>query len=137
MNGANLQQSLYDAMIGDTALMAVVQGVYSDVQQPNLPENDAAFPYITFGTDTLTAFDTKTDDGTNALCQVDIWSRQNDLIEVKQIAQLLHDLFHHQDLTITGANHIITLQESADFTRDPDGHTKRGLVLLRILYDQI
>jgi hypothetical protein len=123
-------------MIGDTALMAVVQGVHVDVEQPNLPEDDAAFPYITFGGDTLNAFDTKTDDGFNALCQIDIWSRQNNLTQAKEIGQLLHDLFHHQDLTITGYNHIISLIESQAYSKDPDGHTKRGLILMRVLYDE-
>ena len=77
MNADNLQRALYDALTGDVTLMALITGVYADVQQPDLPESDSNFPYVVIGQDNLSPFDTKTDNGASALCQLDIWSRQN------------------------------------------------------------
>lgn len=137
MNGDNLQRAIYAALTGDAALMALITGVYADVQQPNLPEDNAAFPYVTIGQDNLSPFDTKTDNGTTAVCQIDVWSRENNLLEVKAIGAAIHAALHHQSLTITGANHVLTVVETATYSKDPDGQTKRGMVMVRVIYDEI
>ena len=139
MSGAddNLQRALYAKLTGNAPLMALIQGVYAAVAQPDLPESDGAFPYLVIGESIITASDTKTDDGGNALCQMDVWSRSNNLLQVKQIGAAVRTALHHQSLTISGANHIITLFESGDYSRDPDGHTKRGLLRVRVTFDQI
>lgn len=137
MNEENLQRAIYAALTGDAALMALVTGVHVDVQQPNLPEDAAAFPYVVMGQDNITSWDTKSDNGGNALCQIDVWSRQNNLLEVKAIGSAIHAALHMQPLTITGAEHVLTAVETSTYSKDPDGHTKRGMVMVRVLYDEI
>lgn len=137
MKGEALQQAIYDALTGDVTLMTLITGVYADVQQPNLPEDDALFPYVTIGEDQLTRWDTKTNFGTSGDCQIDIWSRKNNLIEAKTIGSAIHDVLHYQPLTIVGAEHVQTLCESETYTKDPDGHTKRGLILVNVLFDEV
>ena len=137
MNAENLQRALYNALTGDGALMALITGVYADVQQPNLPEDDSDFPYVVIGKDNISPFDTKTDWGASALCQIDVWSRQRNLIEAKEIASAIYDALQGQPLSITDAHHILTRTESQVFSSDPDGVTKRGMVMARILYDEI
>jgi hypothetical protein len=39
-----------------------------------------------------------------------------------------------QDLSISGVTHITTELESCTFSRDPDGKTKRALILYRVLW---
>lgn len=137
MSGADLQQAVYDALTGDPTLMGMITGVFADVVQPNLPEADSDFPYVVIGKDNLSPFDTKTDNGISALCQLDIWSRQNNLIEVKTIAGAIYDVLQKGSLTIVDAEHILTRIESQVFSVDPDGHTKRGMVMTRVMYDEI
>ena len=137
MNADNLQRALYNALTGDVALMALITGVYADVQQPDLPESDSNFPYVVIGQDNLSPFDTKTKLGASALAQIDIWSRQNNLIEAKEVASAIYTALHYQPLTITDADHVVTMVESQVFSKDPDGHTKRGMVMVRIIYDDI
>lgn len=137
MNAENLQRALYDALTGNAPLMALITGVYADVQQPNLPEDDALFPYVVIGQDNLTPFDTKTDNGASALCQIDIWSRSNNLLEAKTVARAIYDVLQKGNLTITDADHILTRIENQVFSKDPDGHTKRGMVMARVIYDEI
>jgi hypothetical protein len=137
MKGAQLQQSIYDALTGDVTLMALITGVFADVVQPNLPENDANFPYVVIGQDTLSPFDTKTDNGTNALCQIDVWSRQNNLTEAKNVGTAVYDVLQKGSLTISGAHHILTRAVGQAYSTDPDGHTKRGLLTFTVMYDEI
>lgn len=137
MKGAQLQAAIYSALTGDPTLMGLITGVYADVIQPNLPENDADFPYVVIGKDNLSPFDTKTSNGSNALCQLDIWSRENNLLEVKKIASAIYDVLQKGSLTISGADHVLTRIESEVFSVDPDGHTKRGMVMARVMYDEI
>ena len=137
MNAENLQRALYNALTGDATLMALITGVYADVQQPNLPEDDSDFPYVVIGQDNLTPFDTKTDNGASALCQLDVWSRSNNLLEVKTIASAIYDVLQKGSLTIADANHVLTRIESQSFSKDPDGQTKRGMVMARVVYDEI
>ena len=137
MNAENLQRALYNALTGDATLMALITGVYADVQQPNLPEDDSDFPYVVIGQDNLTPFDTKTDNGASALCQIDVWSRSNNLIEVKTIASAIYAVLQKGSLTIADADHVLTRIESQSFSKDPDGQTKRGMVMARVVYDEI
>jgi len=137
MNEANLQRAIYAKLTNDAALMALIKGVYADVQQPNLPEDGASFPYVVIGQDTITSWDTKTDDGGNALCQIDVWSRQNNLLQAKDVGGAVYNALHQTSLSITGAEHVLTTVETATYSKDPDGHTKRGMVMVRVLYDEI
>lgn len=137
MNSENLQRALYDDLVSDPVLSALITGIYADVQQPNLPEDDSAFPFVVIGKDNLSPFDTKTDNGASALCQIDVWSRENNLTECKAISSAIYDTLQKGSLTISGAHHILTRVESMVFSIDPDGHTKRGMVMARVVYDEI
>ena len=137
MKGRQLQQGIYDALTGNGALMAIITGVYADIQPPNLPEDDAAFPYVVIGNDSLAASDTKTTNGVRAALQIDVWSRQNNLTEAKDVGSAVYDVLQKADLAIEGANHILTRATGQDYSTDPDGHTKRGLLTFVVLYDGI
>lgn len=137
MRAADLQRSIYGALTGDATLMALITGVYADVQQPDLPEADSDFPYVVIGQDNLSPFDTKTDNGASALCQIDVWSRQNNLTEVKEIGSAIYNVLQKGALTIVGAHHVLTRIEGETYSKDPDGQTKRGMIMARVVYDEI
>jgi hypothetical protein len=134
MNGENLQRAIYSKLIADTSLMALIQNVYADVEQPSDAGSNNPFPYVTIGNDSLVSWDSKTFVGTESICQVDIWSRQNNLTEAKTIGSAIVDALHYQTLTITGASHVITTQQSSAYSKDPDGHTKRGMLMFRVVF---
>lgn len=134
MNSENLQSAIYTKLTGNSALMALITGVYADVQQPIDAGSDAAFPYVTIGQDNASSWDTKTEFGTEALCQIDIWSRSNNFTQAKTIGSAITDALHQQPLTITGASHVLTFQQSEVYSKDPDGHTKRGMLMFRVVF---
>lgn len=133
MKSANLQRAVYSALVNDAAVSGLVQSVYADHPQPDEPEDDSVFPYITIGNDVATTWDSHTFDGGNHLVQIDVWSRSNNFLETKDVADAIRDLLHHQPLTIAAADHVLTINENNTFTRDPDGHTKRGMCMYRII----
>ena len=135
MKQAELQAAIYGALTGDAPLMELITGVYADPQQVANPESDAVFPYVTIGEDVGTAWDTSTDFGSSASVVVDAWSRSHNFTQAKNIASAVHTALHHQPLTISGADHVMTMVESVTVTRDPDGKTKRALIQIRVLYD--
>jgi hypothetical protein len=132
-----LQDAIYSKLTGDTPLMALITGVYVDVEQPDFPEEESVFPYITFGDDSISNWDTKTNNGASAICQIDTWSRTNNLIEAKQIGKAIYRALHKQDLTFATAEHVNTVVESQSYSKDPDGKSKHGITLVRVIYDQL
>ena len=137
MNADNLQRAIYTALTGDVTLMALITGVFADIPQPADPETDADFPYVVIGKDALTTFDTKTDNGVRAISQIDVWSRENNLTEAKAVGTAVYNVLQKGSLTITGAHHILTRAVGQNYSTDPDGHTKRGLLTFSVLYDEI
>lgn len=136
MNLDNLQKAIFSALSADTDIAAVVSTrIYADVPQVDDSGDDTQFPFITLGEDTAISDDTKTTLGVEATVQLNLWSRSQNFIEVKNLGKLVHTALHHEPLTITDATHTLTIVESVGYTRDPDGHTKQGVILLRIKYD--
>ena len=130
-----LQTGLYAKLIADAPLMALITGVYADPQQQPASEDRSSFPYVVIGEDVGTSWDTKTDFGTSASVVIDVYSRSNNLLEVKQIAGAVKLALHYTDLTIIGANHVMTVVETISALRGSDGVTKRAIIQIRVVYD--
>jgi hypothetical protein len=141
MNAAQLQTALYGALSGSATLVnrlstqwPITPAIFADVPQVD-GGDDAFFPYVVFGQDVITPWDTKTTLGGEATFQIDVWSRAGNYIEAKEIAQIIYDLLHYQSLTIDGTTSTLIMNESQNFSLDPDGETRRGLMLFRAMYD--
>lgn len=140
MKAAALQQAIY-ARLNDVSVTALLStaylplpAIFTDVPQAADSERDSQFPYITIGADTITPFDDKDHPGGSAIAQIDIWSRVKSMLALKAIADAVDARLRRQALSISGVTHITTELESSTFTRDPDGKTKRALVLYRVLW---
>lgn len=140
MKSQALQSAIYSALSGDATLVALLSSewgltpIFADVPQVAEAEDDAYFPYLSFGPETSTEFDDKTQEGGNAVIQINAWTRTADYVQAKAIADRIHAVLHNGDLTITGATHIATRIQSVAFDLDPDGSTRRALMLYRVTY---
>ena len=134
MNDDNLQKAIYAKLSADTALMSAIKGIYADVEQPSDAGSNDPFPYVTIGNDNHAPWDSKTFFGTQAICQIDVWSRKNNFLEVKQIGSMIREALHHQSLTIQDADHTMTVHQSSVYTKDPDGQTKRGMLMFNVRF---
>jgi hypothetical protein len=144
MNPAALQQAIYTKLAGDATLVSalssawtdgdgVIPAIFSDTPQENA-DDPAFYPFISFGEGAHTPWDDKDTAGDNAVEVINVWSRASDPMSVKQIANRIHALLHRTPLTISGADHLISHVESVTVSKDPDGHTRRALMLVRVIY---
>lgn len=140
MKSAALQQAIF-TRLNDSAVTSLLStayaplpAIFTDVPQSVDAEKESDFPFITIGADTITPFDDKDNPGGSAIVQVDIWSRAKSMLALKALADAVDARLRRQPLTITGVTHITTELDSSVFSRDPDGKTKRALLLYRVLW---
>jgi len=140
MDPAAVQQAVYTVLVSDTVLIAMlstawgVDAVFSDTPQENA-DDGAFYPFVSFGPDITTPFDTKTSAGGIGLVAINAWSRSGDYIEVKNIAARIWLVLHRTPYTITGADLVSSDMESSAFEMDPDGETRRARMQLRVTYE--
>jgi len=140
MKPSALQAAVLGVLSGDATLVAFLSdawgetAIFSIVPQVDEAGDDDYFPYMSFGPEISLPFDTKTFSGAEATVQINIWSRQNDYIEVKDIADRVHALLHKQALTISGHTHVETYFETSEVSDDPDGKTRRCRMQFAINY---
>lgn len=138
MRSNQLQAAIYTRLSTDAALVALlsqaygVPAIFSDVQQPADAGAVNLFPFITYAVTSLTPFDTDDAAGGNAIVQVDVWARSKETATINAIADAVDTRLRRQPLAVSG--HITTELVSATTSDDPDGSTKRALMLFRVLY---
>jgi hypothetical protein len=140
MKSAALQQAIF-TRLNDSSITALLStayaplpAIFTDVPQAIDAEKESNFPFITIGGDTINPFDDKDAPGGNAIVQIDIWDRASSMLDLKALADAVDARLRRQALSISGATHITTEMDSSVFTRDPDGKTKRALILYRVLW---
>ena len=137
-----VQTAVFDTLSGDATLVGYLSSTYGvgivpifdGVPQSDDSEDDADFPYLSFGADFTTPMDDKGQNGGDTLLQINVWTRSPGFAKTKTIAQRVYDLLQKGSLTISGATHIATRLESVDYARDPDGLTRRALMQFRVTY---
>jgi hypothetical protein len=140
MKSDDLQTAIYNRL-NDSSVTSLLSTSYSplaaiftDVPQAADSELETAFPFITIGADTINSFDSKDDLGGSAIVQIDVWDRATSMLDLKAVVDAVDARLRRQDLSISGVTHITTELESCTFSRDPDGKTKRALILYRVLW---
>lgn len=140
MKSDDLQTAIYTRLNNSavTSLLSTyytpLVAIFTDVPQAADSELETAFPFITIGADTINPFDSKDDLGGSAIVQIDIWDRATSMLDLKAVVDAVDGRLRRQPLTISGVTHITTELESCTFSRDPDGKTKRALILYRVLW---
>ena len=140
MKADDLQTAVYTRLndVSVTGLLSTayspLPAIFTDVPQAADSELETAFPFITIGADTTTPFDSKDDLGGSAIVQIDVWSRASSMLGLKALAEAVDGRMRRQPLNIAGVTHITTEMDSCVFSRDPDGKTKRALILYRVLW---
>lgn len=142
MKSNEVQAAIYSALSTDATLTALLSqdwdagvavfpfGPSGDAQGDNL------YPYVSFQPQSHPPFDDKGATGGQPLYQVNVWTRTDDFDQGATIADRIIALLHRQTLSISGANHVDTGLASLTPTPDPDGITRRHLMLFRILYTE-
>lgn len=139
MNLNNLQASILAKLEAHAPLMLIAKAIWI----PRAPttasgEVDTPFPYVAIPQVNLTPFDSKTFLGTNAVVQIDGYSRKGgDNTEINALHDAVYTALHRQELTIAGGSWVTTEFESASFGYEDQGDTRRMVALYRVMFQAI
>ena len=89
----------------------------------------AEFPYLTFGQSTARDWSTDSEDGSEHIVTLNVWSRHAGEREVPLIMAAVRDALHGADLAIAGQSADQSCRHEASDRRRaiPDGETYRGV----------
>jgi hypothetical protein len=124
-----LRAAIYDALLADGALSAVLGGprVYDEAPQ------DTVFPYVTLGEMRLADASTASEAGLAHQLTLHAWSRQGGHREAHEIAGALLQALDDAPLMLDGHELVDLRFALADIRREADGRTYHALVRFRAL----
>ena len=122
-----LQQSIFAALAANATLVALLGGprVYDDVPQAS------AFPYLTFGHSLVRDWSTGSEDGSEHVVTLHVWSQGKGKKEAHEIMGAVRTALHDQALSLSGHRLVNLRHELSEARREPDGDTTHGIVRYR------
>ncbi len=129
---AELQVSLVERL---TALATEAgERIYDDVppEDERVADTGAAYPYVTVGAGQLVPVDEECFDRSSTYFQIDVWTRTVGFPQTKRIAGAIRMALHEQTLAVNG--HVVDRMrvESIDYSRDPNGLSRRARLVLLV-----
>lgn len=138
-----IQKAMDVILIADAPLLALLGTGDADSIYDNPGQVDfktVKFPFVVYTGNQATPFDTKTDNGTEALIDITAWSRSGDKQEVSDIISQIHTLLHNVNLAVDN-NHFILCQWDGASTIDLDDTDElvnyQGVIRFRVLTDEV
>lgn len=125
-----LQKAIYDALVANGALAALVTGVYDHVPA------SAVLPYVTLGPASAADWSSASFDGQDHDVTVDVWSEAPGHGEAKQILAAVYAALHGVDLALDGASLVMLRYRFSDVFTDADGEAVHGVMRFRALTHQ-
>lgn len=125
-----IQRAIYALLTGDTALTAMINGVFDHVPEPK------AHPYVEIGEAIETPRNSHGSFGRETSVTLHTWTNARGFAEGDAIVTRLMQLLDHQPLTIDGQNHIATRYEFGQALRDPDPQIRHHVTRFRIVTEQ-
>lgn len=111
-----LQKAVFAALAGDAALVARI----GDRIYDHAPAS-VRFPYATFGRASHYDWGTATEDGSEHIFTIHVWSRAKGRAEALAIMAAVRARLHDADLTLAGHS-LVNLREEMQETRFEDDH---------------
>lgn len=123
----SLQKAVYQRLSGDSALMALVQGVYDRVVQ------GSAFPYVSLSGWEAVDWSSMTTDGVACQFTLHVWSREGGHKQAVKIMERLYVLLHDSSPVLEAGALISIRYVSSNVGLEDDGSTYCGKMRFRAL----
>jgi hypothetical protein len=122
-----LQQSVFAALAADSALTALLGAgrIFDDVPQ------GTPMPYITFGQATERDWSTGTDEGSEHILTIHVWSDARGKKETQEIVSAVRTALEGAPLTLSGHRLVNLRHELSETRRDPTGEAIHGVIRFR------
>lgn len=124
-----LQKAIYQKLTGDSALMALVTGVFDRSPQGQ------DYPFVTIGESTVSDWSTKTTNGTEQRVSVHIWAREGGRKQAEVVAEKIHSLLHMGTMAVDGQTLVLMRFLSSAISLENDGYTYQGIMRFRALLE--
>lgn len=112
----DLQEAVFAALASDTALTAAFGGAnFHDLTPSGL-----AFPYVTFGRASAFDWSTGTEEGSEHLFTLHVWSKAKGRREALTLMEKVRAALHCKDLALTGRQLVNLRLQSTDLKFDED-----------------
>ncbi|MGW7598116.1 DUF3168 domain-containing protein [Streptomyces antimycoticus] len=121
-----LQKAVYAALTADTALMALVSGVYDEV-----PEG-SAYPYVSIGSITELVDDAHNQRGLSTNVVLHVWSTQLGFREAAEVFAAVDAVLDRRPLTVEGYRDVSVAHQQHQELRDPDPEIRHINVTYRV-----
>lgn len=121
------QKAMYSALTGDSALDALINGVFDRV-----PDN-TAYPYVTIGNAQWRDWSTQSKQGSEIHLDVHAYSRKGGRKEALDILARVYAVLHDGSLSATGQHLVMMRCESAQVRQMEDGLSYIGEMNVRLL----
>ena len=129
----DLQQAIYKALSKDSALTAALGGAkIHDVTPAHLP-----FPYITFGRASSHDWSTDTEEGSEHILTLHVWSKQKSRKEALELMELVRLALHGKDLPLEGYLLVNLRLESAHVRFDENIAVYEGAMRFRAVVEAL
>ena len=135
MTGAtlDLQRAIYRALSTDSALTAALGGAkIHDVTPASLP-----FPYITFGRTSTYDWSTDTEEGSEHILSLHVWSKQKSRKQALELMELLRAALHGKELPLDGCRLINLRLQSAQVRFDENLAVYDGAMRFRAAVEEL
>jgi hypothetical protein len=125
--GWSLQRGIYQALANSSELGALLGGprIYDD------PSQAGSYPFISIGQSTVRDWSTGTEDGTEHLLTLHVWSRAGGKKQVHDIIEAIKTTLHDEPLTLVDHELVNLRHEFSEARPDADGDTYHGIVRYR------
>lgn len=128
---SELQKAVYLVLTGDAQLTGLLGG--PDIFDHTPPS--AAFPYVTFGAASIFDWDTSTEDGSEILFSLHVWSRKRGRQEALAIAERINGLLNDAPLSVVGHSLINLRLEATETGYDDDVAVHHGQMRFRAVLE--
>jgi hypothetical protein len=121
-----LQSSVFAALMADETVQALLSTRVFDA----VPR-DAAFPYAVLGDGKETNFDTATEEGSEHVFTITVWSRNGGHKEAKSIADAIRFVLNNATLSLDGHALVDLRFLDCAYARSTDGETYSAVLRFR------
>jgi hypothetical protein len=125
---SDLQEAIYDILVGDATLMTLVTNRVYD----HVPDN-TEYPYVAFGEARYDRWGSHTHEGYDVDFNIHTYTQSLGKLDAQAIMNRIYTLLHDVDITVTGYPTVVCEEQSSFIILDEDNRTYNGVQLYHII----
>ena len=126
-NCYELQKAIYEKLIGNSSLAAVINGIF------NYPPQNPDYPFLTIGDIKIKDFPILGKTATDQELELHVWSREAGNRQAANIIEIIYGLLHNGIIEINEQTLLMMRFVSISIKLEDDGITYHGILILNVI----